>query len=195
MGVDLAGDLPPVTIDPARWHDLDASLRRIFDWTMAGTINAANVQKIAGLLVWVGRVISGSTTFIRGLHHVLQLLGATSLPAAQARSIVIYDHFLISEILHDITWWIDLCLHFRRSGCVPRGLRISEIISPRVFQASDCAVVANTDASEFGISGWWNSLDDSPGDSLAVFLLFHLVSLCPGLVNVVAQVSRSMQSL
>ncbi len=152
-----------VTIDPARWHDLEASLRRVFDWTTAGTINAANIQKIAGLLVWVGRVIPGSTTFIRGLHHVLQRLGATSLPAAQARSIVIYDHFLISEILHDITWWIDLCVHFNRSGCVPRGLRISEILSPRVFLASDCSIVVNTDASEFGIAGWWNGSADSPG--------------------------------
>ena len=152
-----------VTIDPARWHDLEATLRRTFDWTMAGTVNAANIQKIAGLLVWVGRVIPGSTTFIRGLHRVLQVLGATSLPAAQARSMVIYDHFLISEILHDITWWVDLCVHFNHSGCVPRGLRISEILSPRVFSPSDCSLVVNTDASEFGISGWENGSGNSPG--------------------------------
>ena len=151
--------LDTVTIDPVRWHNLEVFLRQVYDWTIGGSVNAANISKAAGLLVWVGRVVPGSTTFIRGLHRVLQLLGATSLPAPQARLIVIYDSFLVSEILHDISWWLELCDDFNRRGCVPRGLRISEIITPRIFLPADCALVVNTDASELGIAGWWNGRD------------------------------------
>ena len=82
--------------------------------------NAADIQKMRGLLVWVSRVMPNGATFVRGFHRVLQLLRADSLPAAQARKIIIFDPALIQELVHDLTWWIDLCRDFHSRGAVPR---------------------------------------------------------------------------
>ena len=94
---------------------------------------------------------------------MVRLLGATSLPASAARRILISDRLHISEALHDVSWWIDLCIDYRSLGAVPRGIRISEIVTPLFLGPDDCPLVLHVDAAENGVGGFWNGSHGNPG--------------------------------
>ena len=152
-----------VTIDAARWIAVELQLRDLAMDLIEGRATAADVNAAAGLLGWISRVIPNSSIFIRGLYLVVRLLEATSLPAASARRIRIVDPSHISEALHDVSWWIGLCEDYRRLGAVPRGIRISEVVSPSWLDPDDCPLLIFVDASEFGVAGYWADSQSTAG--------------------------------
>ena len=155
--------LDTVTVDATRWNAVELQLRSLARDLVAGVATAADLNATAGLLGWISRVIPNASTFIRGLYLVVRLLGATSLPASAARRILISEHSHISEALHDVSWWVDLCVDYRLSGAVPRGVRISEIVTPLVLGPEDCPLVLHVDAAENGVGGFWNGTLGNPG--------------------------------
>ena len=155
--------LDTVTVDATRWNAVELQLRSLARDLVAGVATAADLNATAGLLGWISRVIPNASTFIRGLYLVVRLLGATSLPASAARRILISERSHISEALHDVSWWVDLCVDYRLSGAVPRGVRISEIVTPLVLGPEDCPLVLHVDAAENGVGGFWNGTLGNPG--------------------------------
>ena len=96
-------------------------------------------------------------------YLVVRLLGATSLPASAARRIRISERSHISEALHDVSWWVQLCTDYRLLGVVPRGIRISEIVNPPFLGPDDCPLVLHVDAAENDVGGFWNGTHGNPG--------------------------------
>ncbi len=152
-----------VTVDATRWGAVELQLRSLASNLVAGVATAADLNVTAGLLGWISRVIPNASTFIRGLYLVVRLLGATSLPASAARRILVSDRSHINEALLDVSWWIDLCVDYRRLGAVPRGIRISEIVNPVYLGPEDCPLVLHVDAAENGVGGFWNGSHGNPG--------------------------------
>ena len=155
--------LDTVTVDATRWCAVEAQLRTLASDLVAGLATAADLNATAGLLGWISRVIPNASTFIRGFYLVVRLLGATSLPASAARRIRISERSHISEALHDVSWWVQLCTDYRLLGVVPRGIRISEIVNPPFLGPDDCPLVLHVDAAENDVGGFWNGTHGNPG--------------------------------
>ena len=143
-----------ITLDAKRWCDIEGRLEEFRLLLVSGTANAQDLRCLTGLLVWAAVVIPSAKVFNRGFHTVLQRLKATSLPASEARKIIIVQESLIIDILVDLSWWADLCCSFRLNGSMPTGILISEVVYPRVWSKEDCGIILYSDASNLGIGGY-----------------------------------------
>ena len=147
-----------VALDPARWVRVEGQLRILLDMLVTGMANAQDIRCVTGVLVWAARVIPSGSVFTRGLHQVLRLYGATSLPASQARRVLIRDEVRIQTAVDDLTWWLELCVRHRLGTGRPIGISISGIVNPKSWVESECSLVFHCDASGKGLGGFMNSL-------------------------------------
>ena len=143
-----------ITLDGQRWSEVEDRLRHLLLRLIPGEANAQDLRCLLGLLVWCSVVIPTAKIFLRGCHTVLSRLKATSLPASQARLIMITDPVLIADVAFDLEWWIELCSSFRLCGLRPTGKKISEIVVAPVLIKSDCKLVIFSDASNKGVGGY-----------------------------------------
>ena len=155
-----------ITLDDQRWSEVESRLHNIFLLLSAGKASAQDLRCLLGLLVWCSVVIPTAKFFLRGCHTTLSRLKATSLPASQARLIIISDPALIADVSYDLSWWTDLCISFRLNGLKPTGRKISEIVVPPVRSKADSKLVLYSDASNLGIGGYSiNPVIVSPDES------------------------------
>ena len=143
-----------ITLDGQRWSEVEDRLRHLLLLLIPGEANAQELRCLLGLLVWCSVVIPTAKVFLRGCHTVLSRLKATSLPASQARLIMITDPVLISDAAFDLRWWSELCSSFRLCGLRPTGKKISEIVVSPVIIKSECKLVLFSDAANKGIGGY-----------------------------------------
>ena len=143
-----------VTLDATRWASVEEQLATLIGMLLAGAANAQDVRCVTGILVWAAKVIPSGTVFTRGLHQVLRLYGATSLPASQARRVLILDRVRIQTAIDDLAWWLDLCIQFRSGADRSIGVSISGIANPKVWTEQDCSLVFWCDASGRGLGGF-----------------------------------------
>ena len=92
-----------ITLDGQRWSEVEDRLRHLLLLLIPGEANAQELRCLLGLLVWCSVVIPTAKVFLRGCHTVLSRLKATSLPASQARLIMITDPVLIADAAFDLT--------------------------------------------------------------------------------------------
>ena len=111
-----------VTLDPGRWSRVESQLRILIDMLLSYSANAQDVRCVTGVLVWAAKVIPSGTVFTRGLHQVLRLYGATSLPASQARRVLIRDEARIQTAAVDLSWWLELSVRYRLGTGCPIGV-------------------------------------------------------------------------
>ena len=143
-----------ITLDGQRWSEVEDRLRHLLLLLIPGEANAQELRCLLGLLVWCSVVIPTAKVFLRGCHTVLSRLKATSLPASQARLIMITDPVLISDAAFDLKWWSELCSSFRLCGLRPTGKKISEIVVSPVIIKRECKLVLFSDAANKGIGGY-----------------------------------------
>ncbi len=143
-----------ITLDDQRWAEVEERLRHLLLLLIPGEASAQDLRCLLGLLVWCSVVIPTAKIFLRGCHIALSRLKATSLPASQARLIIITDPVLIADVSFDLLWWTDLCASFRSCGLRPTGRKISEIVVTPVRTKSECKLVLFSDASNKGIGGY-----------------------------------------
>ena len=91
-----------ITLDGQRWSEVEDRLRHLLLRLIPGEANAQDLRCLLGLLVWCSVVIPTAKIFLRGCHTVLSRLKATSLPASQARLIMITDPLLIADVAFDL---------------------------------------------------------------------------------------------
>ena len=169
-----------ITLDAGRWIEVEGRLFHFRSLLVGFLASAQDLRCLTGLLVWASVVIPTAKVFNRGFHTVLQRLKATSLPASEARLIIIDNPVLISDVLFDLSWWIDLCASFRLDGRVPSGIKISEVVVPRVILMEDCPLVLYSDASNLGIGGYrFGMLSPTPNGPLVSLWCFS--ELPPGM--------------
>ena len=163
-----------ITLDDKRWSEIEGRLDVFHLLLISLTASAQDLRKLTGLLVWASVVIPTAKIFNRGFHTVLQRLKATSLPASEAKLIIIDNHFLISDVLVDLSWWKDLCVSFRLSGSMPTGIKISEVVVPRVWIREECGLIFYSDASNDGVGGYQlGPVRVTPGSSPVSLWCFH----------------------
>ena len=155
-----------VTLDPGRWSRVESQLRILIDMLLSYSANAQDVRCVTGVLVWAAKVIPSGTVFTRGLHQVLRLYGATSLPASQARRVLVLDESRIQTAVVDLSWWLELSVRYRLGTGGPIGVAISGIANPKVWAEAECGLVFYCDASGKGLGGFWK---DYPVGKLWVF--------------------------
>ena len=143
-----------VSLDAARWATVESDLRVLIDLLRSNLATAHDIRCVTGLLVWASKVIPTGRIFTRGLHQVLRLCKATSLPAAQARRIRVSDPLQLDLALVDLYWWLDLCVAFRFGNSGPIGISITGVVTPKVWAVADCSLVFHCDASGKGIAGF-----------------------------------------
>ena len=102
-----------ITLDDDRWNVIEGRLEDFRVALVSFSSDAQMLRCLTGLLVWASVVIPTAKVFNRGFHTVLQRLKATSLPASEARLIVISDESMVADVLVDLMWWADLCRSFR----------------------------------------------------------------------------------
>lgn len=156
-----------VSLDPVRWASVEADLRVLMDLLWDYAASAHDLRCVVGLLVWSTRVIPAGKVFTRGLHQVISLYKATSMPAAQARRVRVVDDARIETALADLDWWLELCVTFRLGGSRPLGVSISEVVTPKVWTVSECGLVFHCDASNRGLGGF---MDGHPSGHFWVFV-------------------------
>ena len=143
-----------ITLDDQRWSNVEERLRHLLLLLIPDEASAQDLRCLLGLLVWCSVVIPTAKIFLRGCHTVLSRLKATSLPASQARLIIITDPVVIADASYDLLWWTDLCASFRLCGLRPTGRKISEIVVSPVRIKSDCKLILFSDASNSGVGGY-----------------------------------------
>ena len=147
-----------VSLDRNRWTTVESDLRVLIDLLLTGNATAHDVRCVTGLLVWATKVIPSGRVFTRGLHQVLRLCKATSLPASQARRIRVVEFSHIDLALVDLYWWLDLCIAFRVGNSGPIGISITGVVNPKVWVIEECTLIFHCDASGKGIGGFLSGI-------------------------------------